>query len=322
MPRVANNAVDYANPRVGIFFPAHNQTPADGNLTGQCVTLNKWFLAEMTDVPSPFAARGDARYVGQTLVNQGHAVKVAYSDRRRGDFAVFEYGQYGHIGVLLDADRIFEQNVNVAGVARRLVDGAYVYSARIGRLSESWRPVQATIYRIKSYNEKGDDDMPIPNTDAYYNRYRKAMRYIRGRDMPREEFNKWFVGNTDLKMLEMMLDSSEADAWNDAGKYGAHALKDDWKGQIYALQDQVKSKQGEIDSLKKQLEANGDNTALKMIIEEKQRQLDEVTANLTKAFQENDKLKADLANASGDTELLNGFGKLLNAMIVRLGLKK
>ena len=118
MPRLADNAEAYASTRIGIFFPAHNQTPADGNLTGQCVTLNKWFLAEMTDVPYPFNARGDARYVGQTLVAQGHATKVPYSERRRGDFAVFEYGQYGHIGVLLDQDRIFEQNVNVGGVAR------------------------------------------------------------------------------------------------------------------------------------------------------------------------------------------------------------
>lgn len=153
--RVAANAEAYALARLNIFFTAHNQTPADGNLTGQCVTLNKWFMLEMTDVPSPFAARGDARYVGQNLVAQGHAVKVAYADRRRGDFAVFEYGLYGHIGVMLDSDRIFEQNVNVPGVASKIVDGSRVYASRIGRLSESWRPVQATIYRIKTYSEGG-----------------------------------------------------------------------------------------------------------------------------------------------------------------------
>lgn len=173
MPRIDDNAEVYASKRLNIFFPAHNQTPVDGNLTGQCVTLNKWFLAEMTDVPAPFSARGDARYVGQTLVNQGHAVKVPYADRRRGDFAVFEYGQWGHIGVLLDADRIFEQNVNVAGVKRRWVDGAYVYSSRVGRLSESWRPVQATIYRIKSYNEKGADDMIAPTEQEVYTAFRR-----------------------------------------------------------------------------------------------------------------------------------------------------
>lgn len=157
MPQVAINAEVYAAARLNIFFTAHNQTPADGNLTGQCVTLNKWFLAEMTDVPNPFNARGDARYVGQTLVRQGHAVQIPYEQRRRGDFAVFEYGLYGHIGVLLDDDRIFEQNVNVGGVARKLIteggESWYVYASRIGRLSESWRAVRATIYRINSYKE-------------------------------------------------------------------------------------------------------------------------------------------------------------------------
>lgn len=159
MAKVAANADAYAVARIGIFFTADNQTPKDGNLTGQCVTLNKWFLSEMTTVPNPFAARGDARYVGKRLVAEGHAVEVPYDQRKPGDFVVYEYGQYGHIGVLLKNDRIFEQNVNVGGVARRLVEGAYVYASRIGSLSESWRPVRPNIYRIKSYNEVEDEPM-------------------------------------------------------------------------------------------------------------------------------------------------------------------
>lgn len=349
MPRLADNAEAYAAGRLGIFFPAHNQTPADGNLTGQCVTLNKWFLAEMTDVPSPFAARGDARYVGGNLVAQGHAVKVAYADRRRGDFAVFEYGQYGHIGVLLDADRIFEQNVNVGGVARRLVDGAYVYASRIGRLSESWRPIQATIYRIKSYTEKGVDNMPIPNADNYYNRYRKAMQHIRGRDMSRAEFDKNFVGNSDLRMLEAMLDSQEADAQLDYANWGRVAKNDKWDAQIRMAGEKIQLLENErdhtnypkinaatqalglpLDATADQIGAaitalkadTGNETALKMIIEEKTRQLQEVEANFVKLAKENDELKAQLAASSGDTELLNSLGKILAQLIARVGIKK
>lgn len=159
MPRVAVNADAYAANRIGIFFPAHNQTPADGNLTGQCVTLNKWFLAEMTDVPNPFSARGDARYVGKRLVAEGLATEVPYDQRREGDFAVFEYGLYGHIGVLLsDPNRIFEENVNAGGAAKRtLADGTVVYASRVGNLNESWRPVRPNIYRINSY---GGNSMP------------------------------------------------------------------------------------------------------------------------------------------------------------------
>ncbi len=164
MPKVAVNADAYAANRIGIFFPAHNQTPADGNLTGQCVTLNKWFLAEMTDVPNPFASRGHARYVGRKLVAEGYAKEIPYNQRQQGDFVVYEYGLYGHIGVLLSGDRIFEQNVNVGGVARRLVDGSYVYASRVGSLSESWRPVRPNIYRIKSYG--GNMEVPINNGDV------------------------------------------------------------------------------------------------------------------------------------------------------------
>lgn len=153
---VAANADDYTVGRLNIFFPAHNNTPLDGNLTGQCVTLVKWFMAEMTSVPSPFSARGHARYVGKTLVAQGYAVEVPYSQRRRGDIICYEYGEYGHIAVQLSGGRVFEQNVNLGGVQRKLVDGAWVYASRIGSENEAWRKDQH-VYRIKSYNEGGID---------------------------------------------------------------------------------------------------------------------------------------------------------------------
>lgn len=152
MPQVATNADEYATPRQNIFFTADNQTPADGNLTGQCVTLVKWFLSQMTDVPDPFSARGDARYVGKTLVNQGHAIEIPWADRQRGDVICLEYGVYGHIYVQLSGGRAFEQNVNWPGVASKIVDGARVYASRIGSEAEAWRH-DMHVYRIKSYKE-------------------------------------------------------------------------------------------------------------------------------------------------------------------------
>jgi hypothetical protein len=156
-PMVAANADDYAVARQNIFFPANNETNADGNLTGQCVTLVKWFFAEMCDgFPRPFAARGDARYVGKNLVAQGLADEVPYAQRRRGDIICLEYGTYGHIYVELGGGRVFEENVNIGGVARRVVDGAYVYASRIGSDSESWRGADNPhAYRLKSYKEGG-----------------------------------------------------------------------------------------------------------------------------------------------------------------------
>lgn len=313
MPRLAPNAEVYASTRIGLMFPAHNQTPADGNLTGQCVTLNKWFLAEMTSVPSPFAARGDARYVGANLVAQGHATKVPYDQRRRGDFAVFEYGQYGHIGVLLDADRIFEQNVNVGGVARKLIkegsESWYVYASRVGRLSETWRPVQATIYRINSYSEEGSGMVNI--TEAVYNDLTKwkanGLELVRDRDQnlyPMIERQK-------ATIAELVKERDTVNYPKINAITTALALPSDASAQwiteaVQALKDA----------------SNSDNEhALQLIIKDKDEQIAEITGNFTKLAAENDELKKQVAAGGSDTELLNGFGKFLRAMIERLGLK-
>lgn len=164
---VATNADDYAAARQNIFFTANGETPGDGNLTGQCVTLVKWFFAEMCEnFPSPFAARGDARYVGRNLVAQGLADEVPYDQRKRGDIICLEYGTYGHIYVELSNGRVFEENVNLGGVARKVVDGDYVYASRIGSDSESWRHDQHA-YRLKSYKEGNDmpDDYKLNSGD-------------------------------------------------------------------------------------------------------------------------------------------------------------
>lgn len=151
MAQVAANADLYAIPRQNIFFPG-----VVPSLDGQCVSLIKWFMGEMTAVPNPQAARGDARYVGKTLVAQGHAVEVPYAQRKRGDIICYENGIYGHIAVQLSGGRVFEQNVNMGGVASKIVDGSRVYASRIGSEAETWRKDQH-VYRIKSYNEGGID---------------------------------------------------------------------------------------------------------------------------------------------------------------------
>lgn len=146
---VAQNADAWAVPRVGWFFPG-----VVPSLDGQCVSLTKWFLQDMTLVPNPQAARGDARYVGKTLVAQGHAVEVNWAERRRGDIICYEYGQYGHIAQQLSGGQVFEENVNMPGTTRQWVDGAWVYSARIGYENESWRQGKNPhIYRVKTYYE-------------------------------------------------------------------------------------------------------------------------------------------------------------------------
>jgi len=114
--------------------------------------------------------------------------------RARWHFICYEYGTYGHIALQLSGGRVFEENVNMPGTTRRLVDGAYVYSARIGSEGESWRVGKNPhIYRIKTYVEQGADDMPIPDLDNYFGRYNKLMYQVQGHNMTREEFRKNIV---------------------------------------------------------------------------------------------------------------------------------
>lgn len=155
--QVAANADDYAATRVNIFFPADSGPPpsgADGDLTGQCVSLDKWFMAEMSETPNPFAARGHARYLGQNLVAQGIATAIPAGQQKRGDIVCYEYGTYGHTGVLLSGNRLFQQNANTAGATKRVLsDGTVVYSSTIVPLYPSLGGVAPKFYRLKTYKE-------------------------------------------------------------------------------------------------------------------------------------------------------------------------
>ena len=150
-----NNADDYANQRIGIFFPGN---PA--NLTGQCVSLAKWFLGEMCQVDNPQIARGNAKDFGDTLVNERLAHIVQASERKRGDLVVWKLdgGGYGHIGVLCSGDQIFEENVNIKGsVSTQIDDGdggtTTVYASRLDPLYASYRKGSPTFYRVYGYQE-------------------------------------------------------------------------------------------------------------------------------------------------------------------------
>jgi len=204
---VAISADAYAATRLNVFFPANNQTSVDGNLTGQCVTLVKWFMAEMTEVPYPFSARGHARYAGDTLVAQGHAIVVSAKDRKPGDIVTWKYGKYGHTGILLSGDRVFESNVNAGNVQRRVVDGSYVYSSRIGKLDEAWRNANLVVYRIKTY--KGDN-MPTLVTKEFAR-------------MLHSEMEGWDLGKTHTGVYDKVF----MDAWG--GKPIEDLLWQKWK---------------------------------------------------------------------------------------------
>lgn len=161
MPQLSLNADVYASARLNVFFPG-----VVPSLDGQCVSLVKGFMQDMSSVPNPQAARGDARYVGKRLVAEGHATEVAWADRRRGDIICYENGTYGHIAIQLSGGRVYEQNVNMGGVARRTISAGgeswYVYASRIGHEDEAWRRDEH-VYRLKTYKEGNEmPRLPIP----------------------------------------------------------------------------------------------------------------------------------------------------------------
>lgn len=132
-------------------------------------------------------------------------------------------------------------------------------------------------------------DMPIPDQDNYFWRYgQKLASQLRGRQLSRDEFRRHIVGQSDLRAVEILSDDPEADKaqkWQEVGKV---AVTDAWDKQIFNLKDQVKA------------------SAMSIAIKDAEIQ----------------KLTAQLAVQSEDTELLNGFGLWLTKLITRLGLKK
>lgn len=249
-----NNADDYAAARQNIWFTAHNQTPADGNLTGQCVTLEKWFLNDMSSVPAPFSARGHGKDVGRTLVNQGHAVEVPFAKRRRGDIICYEFGTYGHVAIQLSGGRVFESNVNWTGVQSKVIDGERVYASRIGSENEAWRVGKNPhVYRLKTYIEGGVKRM-IENNDYWRGFLRIIHSEIGGWDL-----HKTHAGEYDKIFMDAWYGKTPDEAvwtqWTNGGAY--RAAKEAQKKAVVDLTNSLNGSRGEVIAAKKAVdEAN------------------------------------------------------------------
>ena len=218
----AKNANDYANARLNHFFPASsNNTGSDGDLTGQCVSLIKWFLSEMTSVPNPFTARNHAKDYGATLVAQGHATEVKASDRKQGDLVVWpsDGGGFGHIGILLDGDKVFEENVGLEGTPSKTIKSGNeswtVYASRIDPLSAKWRKGNPVFYRIKSYKEGDTDVATIQNKDQAKLLY--VMVLHRNLNNVSDKEAQGLVGQDVFKVIDRMRADGAAGAeWHQA----------------------------------------------------------------------------------------------------------
>jgi hypothetical protein len=111
--------------------------------------------------------------------------------------------------------------------------------------------IRAEADKWKNGSNGGAEEM-IPDQDNYYWRYgQKTALAIRGRQLSREEFRHYLVGQTPTRALEILEDNPEADNALKALQLGQVAAKDNWQGQIYGLQDQLNSANTKIDELAK-----------------------------------------------------------------------
>lgn len=83
----------------------------------------------------------------------------------------------------------------------------------------------------------GADIMTIGSGENWYGRLNKLHQQVRGVPLDRAGFGYW-VGKPLLSYVEAVSDHKNADEWQENGKVGAVARKDDWQGQIYTLQKQ------------------------------------------------------------------------------------
>jgi hypothetical protein len=227
--------------KIDAFVAQYNNThiDEDGYYGAQCWDVSARYAREKYGCPSfPTVTGGAAGLFTNTagIISQ-YFDRVANNPNDPNqippDGAVIVWGTawsppYGHTAIKVSgsgsAMTVFEQNGNNPG------GNAYLktrnYSGVIGWLVPK---------------DKGEVKMIIPDQDNWYFRFNKLMVQIRGRECSREEFRKNFVGVEVFKMVEILSDSSEADAATDFQNWGRTAKTDRWDQQIYTLQDQVRA---------------------------------------------------------------------------------
>lgn len=171
----------------------------------------------------------------------------------------------------------------------------------------------------------------IQNSDNWRNRCQRSFVTIRGRDMGEQEFQN-FVGQDFLHLVEALEDNPEADRNVNYAAYGHSCEDNNWQGQGQAattalalaetatadeVTAAIKVLTDEIATL--QQSQNGNDAALQQIIKDKQAEVDQLTANLTKLAAEDDDLKKQLA--AQNPSKLNAIGTFLMSLVKKYGVK-
>jgi hypothetical protein len=214
---------------------------SDPTLTNQCVQLVAFYVDQVLNKPVIWAdaakwfSNQDTDYYRVQymlgLMPPVGSLVVWNSALPNSDGA-------GHIAIMVSGNpntfTSFDSNWN--GKAAKLVTHSYAYVA-------GWLLPTGGKGAGFDITKQGDAPIMITDTDAEFWRWQKTGMYIRGRMLSRDEFRKSAVGLAWLKALEVLDDSPETDAVQHAQEIGQAALKDDWQGQIAALQNQLKAAQ-------------------------------------------------------------------------------
>lgn len=258
----------------------------DGQYGGECVSLINQYLARVYGIKAgSWGHAKDWPTNGNVLqyfdiVPSPQAGDIGVSGATAGN-------PYGHIWIYTSPTTIIEQN---GRIARRIsVGSAYL------------KPI--AILRRKG---TGGSNVVIGSGDNWYWRLEKLHQQVRGRTLGRDVFAQ-FIGKDTLSFIEAISDDPEANAVQHAQTVGTVAVRDNWQGQINALQAQVsdlnsrptKEQLAELQAKADTLAKSADDAA--KAVEEKNKKIAELEKSRTE-----------------DTQLLDEAGSWFSKLFNRL----
>lgn len=203
--------------------PAPYNTGAN-NLSGQCVTGVK-VLLDFLGVPNPYAARGNAKDCGDTMLRQGiakpnHGWLTIVVNR---DMGYIGGVHYGHIWIDLWGEANYESN-----------------GARALYMTKNTRPyTQGQQYiNLDQWIIEEDTGVKIGSGDNWrWRMNRMHHQLVRNADMPEAVFQA-IIGQDAWSVAESWSSHPESDQLIKWQEIGETADRDKWTQQIYTLQDE------------------------------------------------------------------------------------
>jgi hypothetical protein len=219
---------------------------ADPSLSGQlpqgqwyqCVSLVKEYLRRVHGLDPGFWGHAIDYWTKTNPTLFTKFDRVHTSQVEQGDIVILNGlpgNPYGHIGIatggLRDATtfEMLEQNGSTGSGTGTGADAIRTRFVERSRVAGVLRP------KIITPGKGAGAEPMINDLDNEYNRMNDLFTRIRGRAMSRAEFQKYLVGQTWLRAIEILSDDPEAAAAQRAQNVGQVAIRDNWQQQIADL---------------------------------------------------------------------------------------